>query len=91
MDPINDPASTAQKSGFKTSELAVTIAGILAVVIPAAAELVPRDSLMATILGVVGLVAAYVGGRTAVKMSGNKQAAAVAGLRVPIELRPPSP
>ena len=91
MDPVNDPASPAQKSGFKTSELFISIAGILAVIVPAALKVVPEGSMMACVLGVLGVVATYVGGRTALKVSGNKQAATLAGLRVPIELRPPAP
>ena len=97
MVPADNPASPAQKSGFKTSELFVSIAGLLAVIIPTALKVVPENSIAACILGVVGIVASYVGGRTALKMNGNKQAAmAMAsqqqpGLRVPIEMRPPSP
>jgi hypothetical protein len=90
MDPIHDPASTAQKPGFTSSELFLSIAGILAVVVPAALEVVPPGSLVAVILGVLGIVVPYVTNRTALKMHANKQAAMAVsaqqrpGLRVPM-------
>lgn len=80
--PENDPASPAQKPGWQTSEIVVTVATILTLVVPIILEKIPEGSMWAVVLGMVATAAAYIGGRSMVKASGNKAAALVEAAKV---------
>jgi hypothetical protein len=82
MEPSSDPGSPVQKSGFRTSEFLVTLAGLAAVLIPSLLKIVPEGSQWASILGIVLTVATYVGGRSWAKASGNVAAAHVEAAKV---------
>jgi len=67
------------KPGMKTSEILALVAGLLTVLVPVLLEKIPPDSIWAVILGAVGAVAVYIGGRSWVKAAASK-ATAIAAL-----------
>jgi hypothetical protein len=91
MSPENDPASPAQKPGWKTSEFWLSLLAMLLGAL-LASDAIPTDSPTAKALGVVASILGALGyqvTRAAVKASGNKAAAFVAASGAPVP--PPSP
>lgn len=79
MLPENDPASPAQRPGWKTSEFWVSVAAMLIGAL-LASDLFPSDSPTVKVLGVLASVLGALGyqvSRAVVKVSGNKAAAFV--------------
>lgn len=85
LTPELDPASPAQKPGYRSSEFYLSL---LAMLIGAlfASDLIPTDSPWAKALGVVASILGALGyqvSRALVKASGNKSAALVEASKQP--------
>lgn len=98
LTPENDPASPAQKPGYRTSEFWVSLFAMLVGAL-IASDAIPTDSPVAKALGVVASILGALGyqvTRAAVKASGNHASAFVerarleAGASVPPS-SPPQP
>ncbi len=83
--PENDPASPAQKPGWRSSEFWLSVAAMLIGAL-LAADVFPVDSPVVKALGVVASILGALGyqvSRALVKASGNKAAALVEASRQP--------
>jgi len=63
---------TEVKDGIKTSELALMAAGIIATITPILMDKVEAGSVWAVLLGCLGAIAAYILGRSWVKVGASK-------------------
>lgn len=64
--------SNGVKAGIKTTELIALIAGLLTAILPVVLEKLPAESAWIPILGAVLAAAAYIGGRSWVKVGASK-------------------
>lgn len=89
--PANDPGSPAQKSGWKTTELVVAVAAILASVLPVVLDMLPPESKWIGLLTALLAATSYIAGRSFVKASGNKASAFVEAAKASAPGNPPKP
>jgi hypothetical protein len=93
MTPENDPNSTAQKPGYKTTEFWFTLAAVVVGVVFASGAF-PEDGPVMKVLGMVASILGLLGyqvQRGMVKASGNKAAAFVEAAKAAPAANPSQP